>query len=216
MTHHSDRATIVAVVAEQVRRLRKERKMSAQQLSDACAALGVEMPRAALANLETGRRGSLDVGELLVLAHVLGVPPVFLLFPVGHAADSTPVPGRTMSTWDALAWFTGETPATEMPEPQSPQGALEAFRHHAIAVHAAQVSAQQAYERRRAATTNLDPSLREQLDRTAAGFERLAFDDGLALRDFRQRMRGQGLEPPTLPERLAFIDRDVPEKGVSA
>ncbi|MEU0940338.1 helix-turn-helix transcriptional regulator [Embleya sp. NPDC005971] len=206
MTQNEQVVNLVAVVAGEVRRHRKARKMSAQQLADACTALGVEMQRGVLANLEIGRRESLDVTELVVLAKALDVPPVALLFPVGEVAAVAPTPGAVVDTWDALAWFTGETPLSELPPSGSPRARLEAFRQHAVAVEAASGSARIAHDRRRLATVNLDPAEHERLGQVAAQYERLAFEDTLALRDLRARMRDRGLEPPLLPAGLAHID----------
>lgn len=200
---------LVAVIAGEVRRHRKARKMSAQQLADACTALGVEMQRGVLANLEIGRRESLDVTELVVLARALDVPPIALLFPVGDVPAVSPTPGVVADTWDALAWFTGETPLSELPPAGSPRARLEAFRQHAVAVEAALASARLAHDRRRLATVNLDPGEYERLGRVAAQYERLAFEDTLALRDLRVRMRERGLEPPVLPAGLAHVDDEA-------
>ncbi|MEU0940328.1 hypothetical protein [Embleya sp. NPDC005971] len=138
------------------------------------------------------------------------------MFPVGEVAASTPLPGDVRPSWDALAWFTGETPLTELPDPRSPRRTLEAFRHHGIATHAAQTSARQAHERRRDMTINLDPAARERLSQTADLYERVAFDDARALKDLRTRMREQGLGPPPLPASLAHVDDARPSGEPSA
>ncbi|MYW00584.1 helix-turn-helix transcriptional regulator [Streptomyces sp. SID3343] len=216
MTQNEQAPNLVAVVAGEVRRHRKARKMSAQQLADACTALGVEMQRGVLANLEIGRRESLDVTELVVLAKALDVPPIALLFPVGHVPSVSPTPGVAADMWDALAWFTGETPLSELPPADSPRARLEAFRHHAVAVEAALASARLAHERRRLATVNLDPAEHERLGQVAAQYERLAFEDTLALRDLRARMRDRGLEPPVPPVALAHIDDSTAKEDPSA
>ncbi|MFE3197761.1 helix-turn-helix domain-containing protein [Embleya sp. NPDC059237] len=206
MTQNESASSLVAVVAGEVRRHRKARRMSAQQLADACTALGVEMQRGVLANLEIGRRESLDVTELVALAQALGVPAISLLFPVGEVATVSPTPGVVVDTWDGLAAFTGETPLSELPPADSPRARLEAFRQHAVAVEAAVASGRLAHDRRRLATVNLDPAEHERLGQVAARYERLAFEDVLALRDLRVRMRDRGLEPPALPAGLAHVD----------
>ncbi|WP_246126494.1 helix-turn-helix domain-containing protein [Embleya hyalina] len=207
---------LVEVVAGEVRRHRKARKMSAQQLADACTALGVEMQRGVLANLEIGRRESLDVTELVALAQALGVPAISLLFPVGDVATVSPTPGVVVDTWDALAAFTGETALSELPPSDSPRARLEAFRRHAVAVEAALASERLARDRRRLATVNLDPAEHERLGQVAAQYERLAFEDTLALRDLRVRMRDLGLEPPVLPARLAHVDDGIAPEASGA
>lgn len=81
--------------------------MSAQQLADACDALGHPVPRSVIANLESGRRETITVAELLVLARALEVPPVQLVFPLGSTEEVEILPGRRVATDDAMLWFTG-------------------------------------------------------------------------------------------------------------
>lgn len=87
--------------------------MSAQQLADACAALGHEVPRSVLANLESGRRETVSVTELVVLAEALGVSPVELLLPLGHDDGVEILPEREVSTTEALLWFRGDNTLPE-------------------------------------------------------------------------------------------------------
>jgi transcriptional regulator with XRE-family HTH domain len=80
--------------------------MSAQQLSDEVARLGVTMPRGVIAKLESGIRASVTVDELLALAAALDVPPLWLLFPL----DSEKVerlPGEFTDPWTAMRRFAG-------------------------------------------------------------------------------------------------------------
>lgn len=87
--------------------LRAERGISGRELSERCAVLGHPMPRNVIANLESGRKTSLPVHELAVLAAALDVPPVSLLYDV--AGDAVEVlPAITTTPWSALTWFTGE------------------------------------------------------------------------------------------------------------
>lgn len=95
--------------------------MSGQQLADATAALGHSVPRSVIANLESGRRETLSVPELLVLARALEVPATQLVFPVGSAEEVEILPGRSVSAEEAMLWFTGwhdpfrgEVPADRM------------------------------------------------------------------------------------------------------
>jgi transcriptional regulator with XRE-family HTH domain len=104
---------LTQVIADQVRRYRLARKMSAQGLSDRCATLGMEIPRPVLANLENGRRPIVSVAELLILAAALDVPPVVLVAPLGHAPNVGILPGRQIDTWDAALWISGEVRLSE-------------------------------------------------------------------------------------------------------
>jgi transcriptional regulator with XRE-family HTH domain len=66
-----------------------------------------------VAKLETGRRESVSVQELLALAVVLGVPPVWLLADP-KAGTSVPVAeGIEVDPWTALMWLTGNQPLEE-------------------------------------------------------------------------------------------------------
>lgn len=95
-------------VAAQVRWYRQQRKMSAQDLSDRCAELGLPIARPVLSNLENGRRESITLAELVVLARALDVAPVLLVAPVGREATVEILPGREATAFGAMLWFAGE------------------------------------------------------------------------------------------------------------
>src|SRR5690606_13012072 len=161
--------------------------------------------------LESGRKASMTIADFVVLADVLGVPPVTLLFPLGSSATVEVLPGREVSTWDALAWFTGETPMNQPAPEGTARNVLDVFRNHGDLVAAAAASTALAKERRRAASTTLDRARRATLLERAEGYEEHAFEDCQELRAFRGRMRERGLVPPTLPDELAFVDQpDIP------
>ncbi len=82
--------------------------MSMQKLADRTAELGVAIPRSVLANLESGRRETVSVAEVLVLAAALNVAPIELMCPVGFDKQTEMLPGRMMDPLDAMRWFTGE------------------------------------------------------------------------------------------------------------
>lgn len=104
-------------VAQEVRRHRMRRGMSAQQLADVCAQLGLPLSRSALANLESGRRPTVSLAEVLVLGKALGVPPIELVFPVGREEQLVEVlPGKKMGAWEAVKWFSGEGPFLQRAE----------------------------------------------------------------------------------------------------
>jgi transcriptional regulator with XRE-family HTH domain len=98
-------SAVVATLAEEVGRRRNERGLSQHELAAECAKIGYPIPRNVLANLESGRRSSLQVVELLVLAKALNCSPVALLFPVGHSTSVYPLPGEPQSPLDAADWF---------------------------------------------------------------------------------------------------------------
>jgi transcriptional regulator with XRE-family HTH domain len=75
-------AGLTRFIAERVRRQRKALGMSARDLSDSCDAVGYAIPRSTIADLENGRRQSISVHELLVLARALAVSPIDLIYPL--------------------------------------------------------------------------------------------------------------------------------------
>lgn len=208
--------SFAARIAERIRATRDAAGLTVADLAQRCADRGLTVPRTTITNLETGRRASVDLAEFLVIADALGVPPISLLFPLGTAATVDVLPGREVPTWDAVAWFTGETPSPEAPPQGSDRERLDTFRAHDMAVAAAAASTALAKDRRRKASTTLDADRRADLLARAAGYEELAFDDCRELRAFRDRMRARDLTPPRLPAELAFVDQPEersPETG---
>lgn len=200
-------AELTARIARALREARKAAGLTMGDVARRCAERGLaEITEHSLKNLETGRKSSLAIADFLVLADVLGVPPVTLLFPLGTSATVEVLPARQVSTWDALSWFTGEVPSMQPAPEGTAQNLLDTFRTHGDLVAAAAASTTLAKERRRAASTTLDRARRAALLERAAGYEENAFEDCAELRAFRDRMRGRDLMPPALPEELAFID----------
>jgi hypothetical protein len=99
---------LTAVIAREVRRHRDRRRLSAQQLADRTAEFGMAIPRNVLANLESGRRDTITVAEVLVLAGVLGVSPMELICPVGYDEEIEILPGREMDPLKASRWLDGQ------------------------------------------------------------------------------------------------------------
>lgn len=93
-----------ARIAGAIRRARGKR--SAQWLADRTADLGYPITRAQIANYESGRKQSLDIAELIVLAVALDTSPVTLVYP-GPYDDQTieALPGVEASKFVAAEWF---------------------------------------------------------------------------------------------------------------
>jgi hypothetical protein len=81
--------------------------MSAHELADATARLGYSITRSQIANYESGRKQSLDVAELLVIAAALDIAPLELLYPGEPDQTVKRLPGQPATTSDAISWFTG-------------------------------------------------------------------------------------------------------------
>lgn len=92
VTNHS---TVSDVVAERIQQVRQKRGWTVKQLAEQCAAAGApELTAHALYNIGNGRRDEqgnrrrfVTVDELLTLALVLEVAPVYLLVPTTPAPD---------------------------------------------------------------------------------------------------------------------------------
>lgn len=83
-------------------------KRSAQWLADRTAEIGTPISRTAISNLENGRKGTIDLADLTVLAAALRVPPVQLIFPDLIDGPVEVIPNVTVDSHEAMAWFTGE------------------------------------------------------------------------------------------------------------
>lgn len=110
-------ADVAKVVGRRVAMYRTRRKMTAQDVSNALAKVGVTLKRPVISNLENGYRGTVSIAEVIALGHVLNVPPIALIFPLGEDPDYTLLPGMPSSTEYAEMWFTG---ATNYPIPEPP------------------------------------------------------------------------------------------------
>lgn len=192
---------VVQGIAGEIRRWRKERKMSAQDLSDACAKLGWPIARSVLSNLESGYRETITVPELYVIAQALQVPPLRLLLPLGHAESVETLPGVTTETTSAMRWLTGENPlpGTTWHGAEDGDHAVAAFQVHQSRVSAWETSRDYAQQIRQG-------EIKGSLDEVEQSAERAADD----LKRIRHLMRSRGLTPPPLPASLAFVDGGRP------
>lgn len=124
---------LVTSIGREVQRWRKVRKVSAQKVAAETKARGFEIKRSVLANLESGRRTSVSVPELLILADVLNVPPAILLFPVGYKDAVEVFPQTAAKPYLAIGWFIGErsAPTDDSRWPQAPADSpLGMWRDH--------------------------------------------------------------------------------------
>jgi transcriptional regulator with XRE-family HTH domain len=206
MTQNDWQGRFTGRVADAVRRYRKERGLSAQGLTDACAALGYEIPRTAIANLENGRRSGVEIAELLVFAKALDVPPIALLLPVGVVGSVEVLPGQSMPIWDAVSWITAETPIGDEPSPGTVNEVLYELRAHAQGISALQRAIAFTDEMRRGISLIRDPEQRARSEEMLSKMDDYASESARDVRDFRAKLRGRGIEPPSLPEDLDYLD----------
>jgi hypothetical protein len=183
-------------VADGIRRHRKELRISTQQLADRTAQLGLPIQRSVLANLENGRRGSVSVAELLILAAALGAAPMDLLYPVGLEEKIEMLPGRQADPLGIVSWFCGDSKldltgeSTTLGQAKAGEesnvylikyhkGLIDKLRtHEAGAARASadalagKAAAAEAAEAARVAEVT-DPALRKAADDAAEAFDRL-------------------------------------------
>lgn len=82
---------------------------SAQWLADRTAELGYPVTRAQIANYETGRKQTLDIAELLVLAAALDTSPVSLVYPGPYDEAVAVLPVMKISELQAAQWMSAFT-----------------------------------------------------------------------------------------------------------
>jgi transcriptional regulator with XRE-family HTH domain len=121
-------AALAKSVGRRVAQFRKQRGLTAQQLSVRLRdRVGLDLKRTVIGNLESGYRRTISYAEILALAHVLEVPPLLLMVPIG-TDDFQPLPGGTEEPWWSAMWITGEglPPACEEPPPEM----VDRYRGH--------------------------------------------------------------------------------------
>ncbi|WP_030746999.1 helix-turn-helix domain-containing protein [Streptomyces sp. NRRL S-31] len=193
---------VTATVAAEVRRRRKELRMSAQDLADKCEEIGYLIPRNVIANMESGRRSTLPLVEVMVLAEALQTYPVCLLYPVGYVERVQRLPLRDdEATWDALHWFTGDSEGFGMEDDM-----LRAFRAHASHQRSALAALKGEKHERWKAETAPNQAEREEATLAQAAYAERALDAKYRLRSARAFIRADGGTPPSLPPELADID----------
>ncbi len=99
------RDDVNARIARAIKHARGDR--SAQVIADETARLGFPITRDTIANIENGRKRSVDVPELIVLAKALGIPPLRLIYPDLVDAPVEALPGVDKTSGDAALSFCG-------------------------------------------------------------------------------------------------------------
>jgi transcriptional regulator with XRE-family HTH domain len=200
---------VARVIAGEVRRYRQERKMSAQQLADRTAQLGMPMPRSVLANLESGRRTTVSAAEVMILSAALDVAPIELLYPAGFESETEVLPGRSVDPLGAVRWFSGEMKldvsdtATKLRPPVAGEetAAYLLEYHDELIVRLASHESEAAVALARA--EGADENARENARREAE-YRLRAVEEWRAfivepLRRTRDEMRNRGMLVPPLP-----------------
>ncbi|MGY4925783.1 helix-turn-helix domain-containing protein [Streptomyces sp. 900105755] len=203
---------VMATVAGEVRRRRKELRWSAQDLADRCEEIGYPIPRNVIANMESGRRGSLPLVEVMVLAKALRMSPISLIYPVGYVDEVRQLPYQDPHpAWDALQWFTGNSPAEDATDHM-----LDHFLAHDLELRSALAAVEsEDYERWKVKTAP-NRVQREAAERALARYTDQATNAKHELRHHRDAIREAGGTPPHLPPQLDDVDppdTDTPEEN---
>ncbi|WP_327662349.1 MULTISPECIES: helix-turn-helix domain-containing protein [unclassified Streptomyces] len=195
---------VMATVAGAVRRRRKELRWSAQDLADKCEEIGYPIPRNVIANMESGRRATLPLVEVMVLARALRVTPIGLIYPVGYVPRVRALPYEdARPTWDALQWFTGESP-----DFGSEDSMLDHFLAHDLELRSALAAVESEDYERWKVRTAANHIQREAAERALARYSDQAAQAKAALSEYRRLIRAEGGTPPDLPPQLTEDDID--------
>jgi transcriptional regulator with XRE-family HTH domain len=96
-------------IGKAVAKRRHKLGMTAQQLAERCKDRGAPIHRTTITKIENGR-ARFDVGELLILAAALDIPPALLLFPTFPDGTVELLPGLDVSTLKARECLCGDAP----------------------------------------------------------------------------------------------------------
>lgn len=184
--------------------------MSIQALSDEVGRLGLPIERPVLSNLENGRRHTVSLAELYVLAEALEVPALMLLFPLGRADAVEVLPGVEMTPWEALQW--AERGPVDSDSPTN--GPVHLFREHQEGVAAWRRAGREIRAAEKLLAVGAPEPDVEASDDAAEirqhveDFNRERARLAEALRHVRALIRGFDLTPPPLPLVLRHIDQE--------
>jgi transcriptional regulator with XRE-family HTH domain len=109
------------VVANNLLRIRKDRRLTTQQLADRLKELGQPIPASGITRIEKGDR-RVDVDDLMALAVALNVAPTTLLLPPTSSNAPAPLTATcSVTSRTAWQWAEGEKTASDwMPGAETP------------------------------------------------------------------------------------------------
>lgn len=207
---------MTARIGERVARIRADRKLTLQAVSDRCAELGVPLGRVTLTKLEGGKRQAITPAELTVLAAALDAAPVELLYPIGYDDKVEILPDRMVDPLDAVRWFAGELKlelaqdSTKLVLPSSGEESsvylLQLHRDFVEQFVGAQEQAALAFER--AAAPDADEHARSDVAFHRANVEETRKLAQKMLQRTRSDMRRRGMMLPDLPPSLGLDDSE--------
>lgn len=212
-------SSVAGRVGKNIQRARKIVDMSAQDLSNACEANGYPIPRSTIANIESGRKETVSLQELLVIAEVVGAPPLALIYWPFDAADDVMVTAKTrrlsVDASEAFAFDTGSSIGKLHEQCLSVRG-LEMVAQHVLwtasKVHARQFS--DAPERTiqglgiesMLEDDDLDA---ERIRQEVEGYQRAAYSSITKAYKGRASLKASGVELWPIPKNLASTYEQV-------
>lgn len=191
-------ARITKDVIGAISRRRKEMGMTAQELADETARLGFEVPRNVIANWESGRRKTVTVPELIIVAEALCISPAELVFSPALGGSVTYLPEDDTFRWSAFSRFTGE-------DPHAPgYYRLASYREHARILNEIVDEHHDAFQLQFVYERGDWPSGSEKK------FDRLVAAVRSGLQPIRAAMREMGWVVPPLALHLQFLNAELP------
>lgn len=109
MTQDGWETKLSRLAGEQIQYMRKRAGLSAEELAKRCTEIGFPMKRHVIASLENKRRSSVSMAEIIAIATVLQIPPLYLIYPIQDPARRVPGPPPlgTERAWMYHDWFRG-------------------------------------------------------------------------------------------------------------
>jgi transcriptional regulator with XRE-family HTH domain len=204
MTHDADEDCLLWTdlitkdVIEAITRRRKELEMTAQELADDTRLRGFEVPRNVIANWESGRRKTITVPELVMVAEALMISPAELAFSPALGGRVKYLPYENETRWSAFSRFTGEHPHADG------RYRLSLYRRHA---RLWEVIAEEHHDAIQLQFNGWrdewPPSSEDQFDALVAAVRS-------QLHPIRAELRDRGWEVPGLATHLEFLNAELP------
>jgi transcriptional regulator with XRE-family HTH domain len=118
-------ADLTRRIADEIKRLRGNN--SGQWLSDRTADLGHRVSRSTISEIETGKRQTIAIDALIVLAAALEIAPIALIYPGPYTVDNRVemLPGVDTRMIEAAQWFAGRLTPADNPRMEGFRRALK-------------------------------------------------------------------------------------------
>lgn len=196
-------------VGRRVAFFRDRQGLSAKDLADRCAALGMpSITRTVITKMENQRREAVSTAEAQVLAAALRIPPLALLLPFFQSAETEALPGTELPIRAAYEWFIGEaaiSPENGATVPATGDAAVVSMwdLHHYTLTTLPQARMNVELNVQMAADPGLSADERRRAQQSVQ-MARQGYDFHVKdLQQQRAAMRAAGLTPPQISPELA-------------